>query len=221
MPANSVWSGTDFSRLAHATALVTGGAGFIGSHLATVLDTIGVHVTVLDDLSANGDPGALPTSVEFIHGSILDLPLLEKCTAGKQYVFHQAALGSVPRSVEQPRLYQEVNVTGTFNVLEAARQAGVRRVMFAASSSAYGDTPELPKSEAMPPSPRSPYAANKVSGEAMMVASASSYAIDTVSLRYFNVFGPRQSPDNAYAAVIAAFAKALLGRPTTSDLRRR
>jgi nucleoside-diphosphate-sugar epimerase len=214
MPKGSSWSGFDFSSLTDASVLVTGGAGFIGSHLATALDSIGANVTVLDDLCGGGDPAALPASVQFITGSILDFPLLEKCTAGRQFVFHQAALGSVPRSVEQPRQFHDVNVTGTLNVLEAARHAGVKRVMFAASSSAYGDSITLPKVESMPVMPRSPYAANKVACEAMMSAYAASYSIDSVNLRYFNIFGPRQSPDNAYAAVIAAFAKALLkGQP--------
>ncbi len=189
---------------------MTGGAGFIGSHLATALDSIGAKVTVLDDLSAGGDPKELPAGVDFVRGSILDLAVVGDCVAGRQFVFHQAALGSVPRSVEQPRLFNEVNVTGTLNVLEAARQGDVRRVMFAASSSAYGDSEALPKVETMPANPRSPYAANKVACEAMMSAYAASYSLDTVNLRYFNIFGPRQSPDNAYAAVIAAFAKALL-----------
>jgi UDP-glucose 4-epimerase len=210
MSMGSNWRGFDFSALEGTRALVTGGAGFIGSHLAIALDSIGVSVTVLDDLSAGGDPAALPARVEFVCGSILDFPLLETCTAGRQFVFHQAALGSVPRSVEQPRQFHEVNVTGTVSVLEAARHAGVKRVMFAASSSAYGDTPALPKIESMPANPRSPYAATKVACEAMMSAYAASYSLDTVSLRYFNIFGPRQNPDNAYAAVIAAFAKALL-----------
>jgi nucleoside-diphosphate-sugar epimerase len=204
----SRWS--DFAALSGSKALVTGGAGFIGSHLAIALDGLGTKVTVLDDLCGGGDPAALPPSVEFVKGSILDQPLLEKCSAGRQFVFHQAALGSVPRSVEQPRLFHEVNVTGTLNVLEAARHAGVKRVMFAASSSAYGDSPTLPKIETMPVNPRSPYAANKVACEALLSAYAASYEIDTVNLRYFNIFGPRQSPDNAYAAVIAAFAKALI-----------
>jgi nucleoside-diphosphate-sugar epimerase len=208
MPNASRWS--DFSSLSNSRALVTGGAGFIGSHLAIALDSVGAKVTVLDDLCGGGDPAALPASVEFVKGSILDQPLVEKCTAGRQFVFHQAALGSVPRSVEQPRLFNEVNVTGTLNVLEAARKAGVKRVMFAASSSAYGDSPTLPKIESMPVNPRSPYAANKVACEALLSAYAASYDIDTVNLRYFNIFGPRQSPDNAYAAVIAAFAKALI-----------
>jgi nucleoside-diphosphate-sugar epimerase len=202
------WS--DFTPLSNSRALVTGGAGFIGSHLAIALDSIGAKITVLDDLCGGGDPAALPPTIEFVKGSILDQPLVEKCTAGRQFVFHQAALGSVPRSVEQPRLFNEVNVTGTLNVLEAARKAGVKRVMFAASSSAYGDSPTLPKIETMPVNPRSPYAANKVACEALLSAYAASYEIDTVNLRYFNIFGPRQSPDNAYAAVIAAFAKAII-----------
>jgi nucleoside-diphosphate-sugar epimerase len=212
MSKGSNWSGFDFSSLNGTKILVTGGAGFIGSHLAIALDSIGAKVAVLDDLCGGGDPAALPASIEFIKGSILDFPLVEKCAAGRQFVFHQAALGSVPRSVEQPRLFHEVNCTGTLNVLEAARHAGVKRVMFAASSSAYGDSITLPKIESMPVMPRSPYAANKVACEAMMAAYAASYSIDTVNLRYFNIFGPRQSPDNAYAAVIAAFAKALLKR---------
>jgi nucleoside-diphosphate-sugar epimerase len=214
MSKPSTWSGVDFRSLSGTNVLVTGGAGFIGSHLAIALDSIGAKVTVLDDLSAGGDPKALPSSVEFVQGSILDLPVVEKCVAGRQFVFHEAALGSVPRSVVQPRLFHEVNVTGTLNVLEAARHAGVKRVMFAASSSAYGNSETLPKIETMPANPRSPYAANKVACEALLSAYAASYSLDTVNLRYFNIFGPRQSPDNAYAAVIAAFAKALLkGQP--------
>jgi UDP-glucose 4-epimerase len=210
MSKPSTWSNIDLSSLTGTKVLVTGGGGFIGSHLAIALDSIGAKVTVLDDLSGGGDPKALPPTIEFVRGSILDLAVVEKCTAGRQFVFHQAALGSVPRSVEQPRLFHDVNVTGTLNVLEAARQAGVKRIMFAASSSAYGDSETLPKIETMPAIPRSPYAANKVACEAMLSAYAASYAVDTVNLRYFNIFGPRQSPDNAYAAVIAAFAKALL-----------
>ena len=200
-----------FPDLRGIPALVTGGAGFIGSHLSATLVDLGADVTVLDDLSAGGDPAALPAGVRFVRGSILDQAVVAGVTAGRRFVFHQAALGSVPRSVEQPRLYHDVNVTGTLNVLEAARAAGVSRVMFAASSSAYGDNPALPKREDMAAAPLSPYAANKVADEAMMAAYAHSYGLDTVCLRYFNIFGPRQSPDNAYAAVIAAFAKALAG----------
>jgi nucleoside-diphosphate-sugar epimerase len=192
--------------------LITGGAGFIGSHLAGALVALGARVRVLDDLSGTGtDASNLDAGkVSFTRGSILDFPLVQKLTDGCAYVFHQAALGSVPRSVAEPRLFHDVNVTGTLNVLEAARAAGVRRLCFAASSSAYGDSPTLPKIESMPPSPRSPYAANKIAGEAMLMAYAASYGLDTACLRYFNIFGPRQNANSAYAAVIAAFAKALL-----------
>lgn len=196
--------------------LVTGGAGFIGSHLAMALHELGAKVTVLDDLSGGGDPKVLPKDVEFVRESILDVIILDKCTRGRGLVFHQAALGSVPRSLKEPRKYQMVNTGGTLNVLEAARLCGVGRVMFAASSSAYGDAPELPKVETMAVAPRSPYAATKVAGEAMAAAYSAGMGLDTVSLRYFNVFGPRQSARNAYAAVMAAFAKAMLaGKPPT------
>jgi UDP-glucose 4-epimerase len=206
------WSALHGGAFAGAKTLVTGGAGFIGSHLAGALVELGASVVVLDDLSGGGDPAALAPAVRFVRGTILDQPLLADLTAGCRYVFHQAALGSVPRSVEQPRLYNEVNTTGTLNVLEAARAAGVQRVMFAASSSAYGDSEVLPKIETMPVNPRSPYAANKVAAECLMTAYAASYGLDTAPLRYFNIFGPRQSPDNAYAAVIAAFAKAFTNK---------
>lgn len=195
--------------------LVTGGAGFIGSHLSEALIRLGAHVVVLDDLSGGDRANLEPFQdqadgrLEFVEGSILDEPLLMQCTRGCRFVFHQAALGSVPRSVAQPRLFNQVNVTGTLNVLEAARSAGVGRVLFAASSSAYGDSETLPKIETMPPQPRSPYAANKLACEHLMSAYAASYGMDTASLRYFNIFGPRQNANSAYAAVIAAFAKAL------------
>jgi nucleoside-diphosphate-sugar epimerase len=193
-----------------ARVLVTGGAGFIGSHLAEALAGLGAAVVVLDDLSG-GSRANLGSfgPVKFVEGSLLDERLVGQCVDGCRFVFHQAALGSVPRSVEQPRLYQEVNATGTLNVLEAARRAGVRRVVFAASSSAYGGNP-VPWVETMPALPRSPYAATKVAGEALLGAYAASYGLDAVSLRYFNIFGPRQNANSAYAAVIAAFAKALL-----------
>jgi nucleoside-diphosphate-sugar epimerase len=191
--------------------LITGGAGFIGSHLAETLVVLGADVVVIDDLSGGSRENLKDFSpVTFIEGSILDRPLLQRATEGCAYVFHQAALGSVPRSVEQPRLYNEVNTTGTLNVLEAARSAGVKRVMFAASSSAYGLNP-VPWVETMPVLPRSPYAATKVAGEGLLRAFGASYGMDTASLRYFNIFGPRQNANSAYAAVIAAFAKAYLG----------
>jgi len=167
-------------------------------------------VTVLDDLSGGSVEnldGFGP--VEFVQGSILDRRLLDRCTAGREYVFHQAALGSVPKSVEQPELFSQVNIIGTQNVLEAARQARARRVMFAASSSAYGSN-GVPWVETMPVLPCSPYAATKVAGEALFRAYSASYGLDTVSLRYFNIFGPRQNANSAYAAVIAAFAKAMM-----------
>jgi UDP-glucose 4-epimerase len=190
--------------------LITGGAGFIGSHLAEALWRLGASVVVLDDLSG-GDTVNLQGfgSVEFVQGSILDQDALRRCTRGCKFVFHQAALGSVPRSVEQPRLYHEVNTTGTLNVLETAKEAGVRRVMFAASSSGYGENP-VPWVEHMPSLPKSPYAATKVAGEALMAAYSASFGLDTAPLRYFNIFGPRQNANSAYAAVIAAFAKAIL-----------
>jgi nucleoside-diphosphate-sugar epimerase len=216
MTQKTDWPKLHGQKFSGQSVLVTGGAGFIGSHLATALSELGAKVTVLDDLSGGGDPRALPSGVEFVRGSILDLSALERCTRGRALVFHQAALGSVPQSVEEPRKYQEVNSGGTLNVLETARACKVRRVMFAASSSAYGDAPELPKVETMAALPRSPYAATKVAGEAMMAAFAAAMGVDTVSLRYFNIFGPRQSATSAYAAVIAAFAKAMLSnkRPT-------
>lgn len=202
-------------RFEQARTLVTGGAGFIGSHLAEALIDLGAHVVVLDDLSggdvANLDPFRQRAGdrLRFVEGSILDAELLDELMPGVGCIFHEAAWGSVPRSVEMPMRYHEVNSTGTAQVLEAARRHGVRRVVFAASSSAYGDSETLPKIESMPVLPKSPYAANKVACEALMRAYAGSYDLDTVALRYFNIFGPRQNANSAYAAVIAAFAKAL------------
>jgi UDP-glucose 4-epimerase len=198
----------DFFQGAKVT--ITGGAGFIGSHLAEALSALGARVVVIDDLSG-GDEANLSgfANTEFVKASILDTSALARCIGGSRFVFHLAALGSVPRSVEQPRLYNEVNTTGTLNVLEASRAAGVQRVMFAASSSAYGENP-VPWIEHMPVLPRSPYAANKVACEALMRAYSASYGLDTACTRYFNIFGPRQNANSAYAAVIAAFAKAML-----------
>ena len=193
-----------------ARILVTGGAGFIGSHLAEALAALDASVVILDDLSGGSRENVQSFGpVDFVEGSILDPRLLVETMRGCRYVFHEAALGSVPRSVDQPRLYHEVNTTGTLNVLEAARQAGVSRVIFAGSSSVYGGN-EVPWIETMPVRPCSPYAATKVAGEALLRAYGGSYDLDTVSLRYFNIFGPRQNAESTYAAVIAAFAKALL-----------
>ena len=194
--------------------LVTGGAGFIGSHLCETLVNLGADVVAFDDLSG-GDWQNLDgfgDSVTQITASILDTDALAAATAGCPFVFHQAALGSVPRSVREPELYYQVNVTGTLNVMQAAKDAGVRRVVFAGSSSAYGDPPgdaDTAKIETMPALPRSPYAAAKLAGEHTLRAWSHSYGVDSAVLRYFNIFGPRQNANSAYAAVIAAFAKAL------------
>ncbi|CAN5575513.1 SDR family oxidoreductase [soil metagenome] len=190
--------------------LVTGGAGFIGSHIVEALTKLGASVAVIDDLSGGSRENIAPFKPEIIEGSILDRDALGKAARGCQLVFHLAALGSVPHSVERPVQYHEADASGTVMVLEAARHAGAKRVVYSASSSAYGDSPEMPKREDMPTAPLSPYAAAKLAGEAYMSAYAASYGIDTASLRYFNIFGPRQNANSAYAAVIAAFAKAIL-----------
>ena len=202
---------------ANKRVLVTGAAGFIGSHLVEALVALGSEIVALDDLSRGtwDNLRGFDSGVRKVTASILDEAAVDEATQGCRFVFHQAALGSVPMSVEQPLLYHEVNVLGTVKVLEAARKAGVQRVMFAASSSAYGDPPgsgDAAKVESMEVLPRSPYAATKVACEAAVRAWAHSYGLDTVSLRYFNIFGPRQDPNSAYAAVIAAFAKAMIGR---------
>ncbi len=195
---------------------ITGGAGFIGSHLVDALVDCGARVTVLDDLSFGhldnlaAHLDAASPRVRLIKASILDEAGLREAVSGCDVVYHEAALGSVPQSVEKPLVYHEVNATGTLRVLDAARQAGVRRVVYAASSSVYGDGAELPKVETMKPDPRSPYATAKLAGEHWLATWAHCYGISTCSLRYFNIFGARQRPDSQYAAVIPAFAKALL-----------
>jgi len=213
-PQSSTWSQLHGNAFLGCRVLITGGAGFIGSHLAAALKSLGASVVVLDDLSGGSlENIQVVEPDEFVHGSILDRQALSHCMKGSRFVFHLAALGSVPRSVEEPRLYHEVNSTGTLNVLEAARELTVRRVIFAASSSVYGDN-GVPWVETMPIRPRSPYAATKAAGEGLLRAFAASYGLDTVSLRYFNIFGPRQNANSAYAAVIAAFATAVLrGQP--------
>lgn len=194
--------------------LVTGGAGFIGSNLVKALAHAGERVRVVDNLATGfwENLGELRGSdrVECITADIRDQDAMARACAGVRVVFHQAALGSVPRSVENPVESDSVNTGGTVVVLDAARRAGVRRVVFAASSAAYGDTPTLPKREDMPTSPLSPYAVTKVADERYMYVFASLYGIETVSLRYFNVFGPNQRPDGAYAAAIPRFLWAAL-----------
>ncbi len=181
---------------------------------------MGANVRVIDDLSNStlehlaGLIELEPDRVRFVHGSVLDDEAVAAAVEGCQVVFHLAAVGSVPKSIEEPQRTWSVNATGTLRVLQAARKAGVQRVMLAASSSAYGDQPTLPKVETMTPSPLSPYALSKLSAEYMMSVWAHCYGMSTVALRYFNIFGPRQSADSAYAAVVAAFTKALLaGEP--------
>jgi nucleoside-diphosphate-sugar epimerase len=191
--------------------LVTGGAGFIGSNLAEALLSAGHRVRVLDNFLTGkrenlaGLAETFGVSFELVEGDLRDLAAVRKAVEGVEFVLHQGALPSVPRSVADPVLTNEINVGGTVNLLVAARDAAVRRVVFAASSSAYGDTPELPKRESMTPNPKSPYAAQKLAGEHFMRIFFEVYGLETVSLRYFNVFGPRQDPASMYAAVIPRF----------------
>jgi UDP-glucose 4-epimerase len=188
--------------------LVTGGAGFIGSHLVDALVAEGHDVRVLDNLATgNLDNLRYSPKVEFVRGDIRDLETVQRAAEGASVVFHQAALPSVPRSIADPVSCHDVNATGTFNVLLAARDAGVRRVVFASSSSVYGDTPELPKRESMPTKPLSPYAAAKLLGEHYARLFFQLYSLETVGLRYFNVFGPRQNPNSEYAAAIPKFIR--------------
>jgi UDP-glucose 4-epimerase len=196
------------SDLGGMCVLVTGGAGFIGSHLADWLVASGARVSILDDLSNGREANLAGTAsaARLVRGSICDDAALEAAMEGAEIVFHLAALGSVPRSLEMPARYEEVNVHGTLRVLEASRRLGVRRVVYSASSSAYGNTPTLPKVESMRPDPMSPYAFTKLAGEYLMRAWSSSYGIETISLRYFNIFGPRQRHDSPYAAVVPLFA---------------
>jgi len=194
------------------TYLVTGGAGFIGSHIAEALAARGDRVRVLDDLSAGRLENLEGLGVEFVRGSLCDPAACRSAVAGVTGIFHEAAQVSVPRSIEDPEASYATNVHGTLQLLEAARAAGVARVVFAASSAAYGNSETLPKVETMLPQPLSPYASGKLAGEHLLRAYASSYGMRTVSLRYFNVFGPRQADDSPYTGVIALFVRALLQR---------
>lgn len=200
------------SHYAGRSVLVTGGAGFIGSHLATHLVDLGATVVVLDDLSEGHEDNLthIRDHIRFVRASILDADAVAESVAGTDIVFHQAALASVPRSVAEPERSHEVNVSGTLRVLQACVKHGVTRFVYASSSSVYGDLPELPKHESHPPCPLSPYAQQKLTGEHMCSVWSTCYGLGTISLRYFNVFGPRQAADSAYAAVVAAFAASLL-----------
>ena len=197
--------------------LVTGGAGFIGSHLTEELVRRGHRVRVVDSL-VTGKRSNLDhiSGVEFMEGDLAHLEVARTAVDGCEFVLHQAAIPSVPRSVKDPSTSNRANVDATLNVLVAARDAGVRRLVFAGSSSVYGDTPVLPKNEAMPSNPLSPYALQKVIGEQYLQMFTKLYGLETVSIRYFNVFGPRQDPSSPYSGVISVFATALLeNRPPT------
>jgi UDP-glucose 4-epimerase len=189
-------------------ALVTGGAGFIGSHLVDALVADGARVTVLDNLST-GSPANVPATADLVDGDVADPAAVEPLVRDQDVVFHLAARGSVQRSVERPRDTDRTNVSGTLNVLCAAREAGVGRVVLASSSSVYGGAGEGPTSEDTPPRPRSPYAVSKLTGEHYARVFTELHGLETVSLRYFNVFGPRQRADTAYAAVVPRFVEAL------------
>ncbi len=192
--------------------VVTGGAGFIGSNLVEELAKEH-HVKVIDDLSTGHIENLDQIrGVEFVQGSITDLDLLREVFSDVDWVFHQAALPSVPRSIEDPISSNLVNVDGTLNVLVAARDCGAKKVVYASSSSVYGDTPTLPKQEDMTPNPKSPYAITKLAGEYYCRIFSDIYGLKTVSLRYFNVFGPRQDPRSQYAAVIPLFITRILNR---------
>jgi UDP-N-acetylglucosamine/UDP-N-acetyl-alpha-D-glucosaminouronate 4-epimerase len=200
-------------------ALVTGGAGFIGSHIVERLLREGARVRVLDNFST-GSRALLPfasryaATLEIVEGDIRDLATVERAAAGATVIFHQAAMRSVPRSVADPLGANENNVTGTLHVLQAARTAGVSRLVYASSSSVYGANPELPKREDQVLAPISPYAVSKAAGEQYAAVWSRLYQVETVGLRYFNVFGPRQDPASEYAAVIPRFILwALRGEP--------
>lgn len=202
----------DFSHYNGLPVLVTGGAGFIGSHLVRGLAGAGANVLVMDNFCASSPENLrdLEGKIGILEGDITRFADCEKAMTGRAVVFHLAALGSVPASVDDPLHYNAVNIGGTLNVFEAARRGGVRRVVYSASSSCYGDSPTLPKVETMTPNPKSPYAITKLVGEYYAKVYAEVYGLSTISLRYFNVFGPRQNPKSQYAAVIPAFASAIL-----------
>jgi len=190
--------------------LVTGGAGFIGSHLAEELVRRGDHVRVVDSLITGKRQNlAHIPGVDFVEGDLADIDVARRAVEGVEFVLHQAALPSVPRSVQDPITSNRANIDATLNVLVAARDAGVRRVVYAGSSSAYGDTPTLPKVETMPTSPLSPYALQKLVGEQYGQMFTRLYGLETVTIRYFNVFGPRQDPSSPYSGVISIFISAL------------
>lgn len=192
--------------------LVTGGAGFIGSNIVEELVNSGEEVTVLDNLSTGYKKNIEPflDKINFIQGDIRDIESVKKSLKDVDYVLHQAAMASVPRSIDNPILVNDVNINGTLNILEEARKAKVKCFVYAASSSAYGDSEVSPKREDLTPSPLSPYAVSKLVGEYYCSVYSTIFGLPTVSLRYFNVFGPRQDPNSQYAAVVPIFISKLL-----------
>jgi UDP-glucose 4-epimerase len=199
-------------------ALVTGGAGFIGSHIAHRLLREGYEVVVLDNLSTGSrkNLAAIAERVRLVEGDVRDPATVRDCVAGCEVVFHEAAIVSVPYSVEHPQESHDVNIQGTINVLQAARDAKARRVVFASSAAIYGEEPTLPKVETMCPEPISPYGVEKITGEHYLRTWSKLFGVETVALRYFNVFGPRQDPRSPYSGVISIFVDRILGgRPIT------
>jgi UDP-glucose 4-epimerase len=192
-----------------ATYLITGVAGFIGSHLADALLARGYSVRGVDNLST-GKLANIPDGVDFIEADLADAAAVAKACLGVDAILHQGALPSVPRSVKDPRTSHLSNIDGTFNVLEGARAAGIKRVLYAASSSAYGNQPGFPRVETMLPQPIAPYPVQKLAGELYMQSYARVYGMETVCLRYFNIFGPRQAPDSPYSGVIAKWVLQML-----------
>jgi UDP-glucose 4-epimerase len=204
-------------------ALVTGGAGFVGSHIAAALSASGARVRIIDDLSTGylENVEEVGGDVDFVQASVADEPALRKALEDVELVFHEAAIPSVPRSVDNPRQTHIASVDSTFSLLLAAKDLKVRRIVYAASSSAYGDQPTLPKVEDMLPDPLSPYAVAKLVGEYYCQVFTRVYGLETVSLRYFNVFGPRQDPSSQYSGVISRFIAVLLSGQRPGHLRRR
>ena len=195
-----------------ATYLITGGAGFIGSHLAHALVARKDTVRILDNFETGHrhNLDGLHDQIDLHETDIRDLDGVARACEGVDFIFHEAALPSVPRSVQEPRPSHEINIDGTFNILEAARLAGVKRIVYAASSSAYGDQPGFPRVETMTPQPLSPYAVQKLTGELYLQTYARCFGLETVCLRYFNIFGPRQDPTSTYSGVMARFALQML-----------
>ncbi len=199
-----------------STILVTGIAGFIGSSIARALLAEGAHVRGVDNLSTGSMENIeeIRSRIDFRNADVLDREEIDRACKGVDCIFHEAAIPSVPKSVDDPIGTNDPNLTGTLYVLEAARKAGVKRVLYAASSAAYGDSPELPKTEAMLPAPLSPYAVQKLAGEHYLASYYRVYGLETVSLRYFNIFGPRQDPSSQYSGVLARFISLMLAGQT-------